>query len=274
MTTICFKRLLYRQRPTFLPIKAWYLGRKFFDEPYHVLWDPAGTMIIQSSDGPDSVEVKHTEEIDLTYIAKQVSFVPPNESADKLLSITTFEKSRKNQSKALGTQFSEHFQQGGTHGKGDIVLLFDNASPVWADIAYAEFVEWLQGHVDRREKLIGKAAKSKWELAGRFADMFVTRARREPVLSAGVVHSESNSGNSSLKRPNTENDPSRKRQKTMQDKGVQVGSSIEQPQTRQDKGVQVGSRIEQPVWPMGLILLDNTAALNLLLDSISRASKT
>ncbi|KAJ6508506.1 hypothetical protein C8R45DRAFT_445354 [Mycena sanguinolenta] len=120
-----------------------------------------------------------THRRDRSQIQREAGFVPPSESVDKLLSIQTFEKLGKNKSKAFGTQFSAYFKQGSSHGEGDIVLLFDSASPVWADTAYAEFIQWLPNHVDKREKLIGKAAKSKWELAGRMADMFATRARRE-----------------------------------------------------------------------------------------------
>ncbi|KAF7346574.1 hypothetical protein MSAN_01885500 [Mycena sanguinolenta] len=232
-----------QKKPNFLPIKAWYLGRKFFDEPYHLLWDPVGKIIIRSGDDPGA-KVKHTEEIDLRFNAKQVSYVPPNDSADKIFGIQTFEKLPKNKTKDFGTQFSAYFKRGGTHGEGNIVLKFDSASSAWADTAYAEFIEFLQRHVEAREKLIGKAAgKSKWELAGRVADMFATRARREsgsansstapearaktPAV-AGIPALDTWSPPSTLAIANTTKTASRAQHEGSPDEPIEVGSPTPQ----------------------------------------------
>ncbi|KAJ7245014.1 hypothetical protein B0H12DRAFT_1187844 [Mycena haematopus] len=166
------------KKPNFLPIEAWYLGRKFFDESYHLLWTTDGKITIRSGDDPGA-KVRHSEEIDLAYNAQEVSFVPPEQSVDKFFDIQTFSKLAKNSSKPFGTQFPEYFKQGGSRGEGGIMIKFNRTSPAWADTAYAEFVEWLKLHVDNRESLRGEAGKTKWELAGRMADIMGTRIRRE-----------------------------------------------------------------------------------------------
>ncbi|KAF8171968.1 hypothetical protein K438DRAFT_1851990 [Mycena galopus ATCC 62051] len=162
-----------------LPIQAWYLGRKFFDESYHLLWTSNGKITIRSGDA-SSAAAKHSEEIDVDGVAERVFFVPPNDPADKIFCMQTFPKMAKSKFKVFGTQFSSYFKLGGSHGEGDIVIKFDSTSPAWADDVYVEFVEWLQDHVDKREKLMGKGAvNSKWEATGRMAAIVQTRAKRE-----------------------------------------------------------------------------------------------
>ncbi|KAF7365017.1 hypothetical protein MVEN_00372800 [Mycena venus] len=169
-------------KPPFLPIKAWYLGRKYFEEPYHLLWNAAGKMTIRSGGDPKAA-AKHSEEIDIGMVAEQVSFVPPEESADKFFGMQTFGKFPKNKAgnqKPFGTQYVAYFKQGGTHGEGEIMISFDNASPAWADTSYVQFVEWLKEKVQKRETLRGKAAGgAKWEKARRMAELLETRVRRE-----------------------------------------------------------------------------------------------
>jgi hypothetical protein len=54
-----------------LPIKAWYLGRKFFEEPYHLMWTHSTKLIIRSGDDPDA-KAKHSEEIDISMVTKRI----------------------------------------------------------------------------------------------------------------------------------------------------------------------------------------------------------
>jgi hypothetical protein len=60
---------------TVLPIKAWYLGRKCFDEPYHLVWTPNAKMTIRSGDNLGA-PAKHTEEIDIGIVAERVLVRP------------------------------------------------------------------------------------------------------------------------------------------------------------------------------------------------------
>lgn len=61
---------------TVLPIKAWYLGRKCFDEPYHLVWTPNfSKMTIRSGDN-FGAPAKHTEEIDIGIVAERVLVRP------------------------------------------------------------------------------------------------------------------------------------------------------------------------------------------------------
>lgn len=64
----------------FLPIKSWFLGLKRFDDPYHLVWTPAGKMIIRSGDGPGT-KAEHSEEIEMGMVAHSVS-VRPDFSVD------------------------------------------------------------------------------------------------------------------------------------------------------------------------------------------------
>jgi hypothetical protein len=56
---------------TILPIKAWYLGHKFFYEPYHLVWSNA-KMTIRSGGNLSA----HTEEIDIGSVAERVLVRP------------------------------------------------------------------------------------------------------------------------------------------------------------------------------------------------------
>jgi hypothetical protein len=56
-----------------LPIKAWYLGRKLFEEPYHLVWTTrAGIVSIRAGTDPTAYSA-HSEEIDIGVVAKRVS---------------------------------------------------------------------------------------------------------------------------------------------------------------------------------------------------------
>ncbi|KAJ7754124.1 hypothetical protein B0H14DRAFT_3166526 [Mycena olivaceomarginata] len=273
-------------RTTFLPIKAWYLGRKLFEEPYHLVWTTrAGIVSIRAGTDPTAYST-HSEEIDIGVVAKRVSFVPPEESGDKLLSLETFKKPTQNiWQKPIGTNFPLHFRQGGMLGGGNILIKFDSASTAWTDHVYVKFVNWLKEHV-RRERLTGTEGEGKWEAARRMADFMTVahvgggttpsfklppapvppnphwnrsstasqlfswptrRAVDLKKLGRGVFSFEvTKSGQDpevvSRKRQNTEEGPSAKRHKKMQDKGVQVGSPISTE--RSSIGWAVGLKVE------------------------------
>jgi hypothetical protein len=44
-------------------------------------------------------------------------------------------------------------EKGGNRTEGEILIKFDSSSPAWADTVYERFIQWLQGNVDKREKL-------------------------------------------------------------------------------------------------------------------------
>ncbi|KAJ6462047.1 hypothetical protein C8R47DRAFT_1240419 [Mycena vitilis] len=150
----------------FLPIKAWYLGRKLFDEPYHLTWTAAGKLIIRSG-GDTNVKPTHSEEIDVAWFAKRVWFVEPNEPyADKAFVLETygpFDNKNAGTENPFGAQFSEFFKPGSKYAEGHIIIKFDSTSPAWADPVYAHFVDWLRAKVDARERLRGKAGDAKWD---------------------------------------------------------------------------------------------------------------
>jgi hypothetical protein len=58
-----------RDKPSFLPVKAWYLGYKLFDEPYHLLWTK-DRIFIKSGLIPGLSQ--HSEEINIGMVAKRV----------------------------------------------------------------------------------------------------------------------------------------------------------------------------------------------------------
>ncbi|KAJ7625374.1 hypothetical protein DFH06DRAFT_744028 [Mycena polygramma] len=158
-----------RRKGRCLPIKAWFLGRKLFDEPYHLIWADGGNLTIRSGEDPN-VKAKHSEVIDMAF-AQRVWFVQPNEAyPDKVFVLETYETSNNKKAgdrKPFGTQFSDLFKLGSKYPDGHIVIKFDSQSPVWADPVYAQFINWLQDKVDTREKLLGKAGDAKWEAVNR-----------------------------------------------------------------------------------------------------------
>ncbi|KAK7048538.1 hypothetical protein R3P38DRAFT_2606333 [Favolaschia claudopus] len=163
-----------------LPIKAWYLGYKFFDTPYHLVWPPkAPTITIRSGNNPNA-PAKHSEEILLNYVAQSVSYVKPEDSGEKILCLRTFAKakSKEGNQKEIGVGYASYFQRGDTRGKGDIVIKFDCASPTWADAAYTEFIKTFKC-VEGRHTLTVKSGQGQWETAKRTAELFKTRAERE-----------------------------------------------------------------------------------------------
>ncbi|KAJ7677452.1 hypothetical protein B0H17DRAFT_1079208 [Mycena rosella] len=167
----------------FLPIKAWYLGHKYFDEAYHLVW-ANGKITIRSGEAPGS-PARHTEEVDVGMSAKAIWYVEPNEGyRDKVFVLETFEL-LKNKSKSagtikpIGTQFSQYFKHGATRGMGDIMIKFDSGSSSWADPTYKAFVDWLKPKVQERETLRGKAGDARWELANRLAQLADVRVSRE-----------------------------------------------------------------------------------------------
>ncbi|KAJ7442604.1 hypothetical protein FB451DRAFT_1376907 [Mycena latifolia] len=166
----------------FLPIRAWYLGHKFFDEGYHLAWASNGKMTIRSGDAPGPA-ARHEEQLDMRMVAKTIWFVEPNERyQNKVFVLETYPKFRSTD-KGIGAQFPLHFKQGAgagpLSGMGKIMIKFNSASPAWADATYKAFVEWLKSKVDSRETLRGKAGDSKWEAASRIAQLSEARARRE-----------------------------------------------------------------------------------------------
>ncbi|KAF7364961.1 ULP-PROTEASE domain-containing protein [Mycena venus] len=178
-----------------LPVKAWYLGRKLFEEPYHLVWTASGKMTIRSGDGPNATPSKHSEQIDLSLCAEQVFFVEPGEPCpDKVFVLKTSEMSKANGHKPIGAQCSPYFKQGGSHGEGEILIKFDSASSAWTNALYAQFVQWLQGIVKMREKLRSKAGEAKWEAARRMAEIMENRIRRQtggPAPSDVTVRTKS-----------------------------------------------------------------------------------
>ncbi|KAJ7781742.1 hypothetical protein DFH07DRAFT_764768 [Mycena maculata] len=163
----------------FLPIKAWYLGRKLvedlFGDPYYLVWTPDGKMLIKSGDVPSS-PCYHSEEVDLTSIAKCVWFVDPNEDwPDKVFVVETLEKTKRDK---IGDTDSVFFKQGGKHGKGDIVIKFDSSSTGWTSPTYTGFVNWLKANINQREIGRGMALDAKWETVTRMARLAQSRVRR------------------------------------------------------------------------------------------------
>ncbi|KAJ6585193.1 hypothetical protein B0H19DRAFT_1368602 [Mycena capillaripes] len=183
----------------FLPIKAWYLGRKLFDEPYSLVWNPAGKMTLRSGKDP-SVKAKHSEEIDINWVAQSISFVGPEESyPDKVFVLETFEKfpdKKTGHQKPFGANYSAYFKQGGKHAEGQIMIKFDSGSPTWSDATYWHFVDWLKTRVDKRESLRGKGGDARWETMKRvnlLAEAAEARIKREIADAAN--------GNARAKNP-------------------------------------------------------------------------
>ncbi|KAJ7758160.1 hypothetical protein DFH07DRAFT_456883 [Mycena maculata] len=173
----------------FLPIKAWYLGRKLFDgqESYHLIWESTGPtkgrMTIRSGDAPGPPS-RHSEEVDLPSVAKAVWFGDPTEDyPNKVFVVETYEKTRRN--KPLGIQYPEFFKQGGKHGEGDIMIKFDTSSLAWSRPTYKEFVDWLKSHVKDRQTLRGKAGNHKWDMANRISQLTESSVKREQQQETG-----------------------------------------------------------------------------------------
>ncbi|KAJ7700278.1 hypothetical protein B0H14DRAFT_3034190 [Mycena olivaceomarginata] len=224
---------------TVLPIKAWYLGRKCFDEPYHLVWTPNAKMTIRSGDNLGA-PAKHTEEIDIGIVAERVLFVIPEDPVDD----KKFPKKKVGNQKPIGTQYSSYFKQGGSHGEGDIVIKFDSASPAWADAVYERFIGWVKGNVQERERLTGKAGQSKWEGARRSAELLETRTKRESAAGssgfprptrakgpavAGIPPLDTWSPPASLAVPNTTKLTSRSRREGSPSTPIEVGSPTRIP---------------------------------------------
>ncbi|KAJ6585248.1 hypothetical protein B0H19DRAFT_416587 [Mycena capillaripes] len=174
----------------FLPIKAWYLGRKFFDEPYNLVWDPSGKMTLRSGNDP-SVQAKHSEEIDINWVAQSVSFVGPEELySDKAFILETFEKfpdKKTGHQKPFGTNYSAYSKLGAKHAEGQLMIKFDSASLAWEDATYGHFIDWLKARVDKREALRGRAGDARWDTrkrVGLLADAAEAHIKREHADAA------------------------------------------------------------------------------------------
>ncbi|KAJ7505117.1 hypothetical protein B0H11DRAFT_2186610 [Mycena galericulata] len=160
----------------FLPINAWFLGRKLFEEPYYLIWAPTGRLTIKSGDAPGLLS-RHIEEVDLPSLAKCIWFVDPKEDVpDKVFVLETYEKNQRQ--KPLGANYPLYFKQGASHGEGDIMLKFNTESPAWTIAAYTAFVDWLQIHVQSRLILRGRAGLARWDTSNRMAVLAETRVRR------------------------------------------------------------------------------------------------
>ncbi|KAJ7195469.1 hypothetical protein GGX14DRAFT_474847 [Mycena pura] len=170
------------EKSKFLPIKAWYLGAKFFDEAYHLEFDSAGKMTIRSGEEPRG-PARHAEEIDVRSVASRVRFMDPqNELDGKILVLETLTSSRKGKA-AIGTAYAQQFKQGAgaNRGRGKITVQFDNLSIN----AYRDFVEWLKKRVDNHETIRGPGGMAVWEEASRIAELAETRDQRETAEAAG-----------------------------------------------------------------------------------------
>ncbi|KAJ6462048.1 hypothetical protein C8R47DRAFT_103129 [Mycena vitilis] len=177
-----------------LPIKAWHLGRKLFDEPYHLIWADGGNLTIRSGKDPN-VKAKHSEVIDMAF-AHRVWFVQPNEAySDKVFVLETHETSSgKNAEdrKPFGAKFPELFKLGSKHSDGHVVIKFDSQSPAWVDPVYAQFIGWLKAKVDARETLTlrGKTGDDKWEavnhLVTKAAEARIRRENRDSLSTRRV----------------------------------------------------------------------------------------
>ncbi|KAJ7505111.1 hypothetical protein B0H11DRAFT_1976828 [Mycena galericulata] len=166
----------------FLPIKAWYLGRKLFEEPYYLIWAPNGKLTIKSGDAPGSPS-RHSEEADLPSLAKCVWFVDPKEDfPDKIFVLETYEKNKRQ--KPMAVNYTSFFKQGASHGEGDIMLKFNTESPAWAIATYTAFVDWLKVHVQSRQILRGRAGVARWDTSNRMALLAETRVKRETGSNA------------------------------------------------------------------------------------------
>ncbi|KAJ7781743.1 hypothetical protein DFH07DRAFT_385692 [Mycena maculata] len=171
-----------QSKPNFLPIKAWYLGHKYFEEPYHLFWESTDKMSIGY--GVAEAVSRHTEEVDLPWVAKEIWFWEANDYSDKVLGVETFEQ--PTHSNFLGYQYSGYFRQGpplpvaipsmqyrrwtdAPQGGGNIVIKFDGSSSAWSGPVYKTFVDWLNVIVQYRSVLRGFEGNEKWETAHRFA---------------------------------------------------------------------------------------------------------
>ncbi|KAJ7796193.1 hypothetical protein B0H14DRAFT_2916326 [Mycena olivaceomarginata] len=144
---------------TVLPIKAWYLGRKCFDEPYHLVWTPNAKMTIR---------------IDIGIVAERVL-------TTRFFCLKTFEKFPKKKvgnQKPIGTQYSSYFKQGGSHGEVHLLL--------GADAVYERFIGWVKGNVQERERLTceAKPGSPNGRGARRSAELLETRTKRESAAGS------------------------------------------------------------------------------------------
>ncbi|KAJ7505124.1 hypothetical protein B0H11DRAFT_404887 [Mycena galericulata] len=163
---------------SFLPIKAWILGRKLFEEPYHLVWATDGKLTIKSGDAPDSPS-RHSEEADLPSLAKCVWFVDPKEDfPDKFFVLETYEKNKRQ--KPMAVNYTSFFKQGASHGEGDIMLKFNTESPAWTIATYTAFVDWFKVHVHSRQIFRGRAGVARWDTSNRMVLLAETRIKREP----------------------------------------------------------------------------------------------
>ncbi|KAJ7643968.1 hypothetical protein FB45DRAFT_896539 [Roridomyces roridus] len=175
-----------QQSSPFLPINAWFLGRKLFEEPYYLTWMHSGKMTIKSGEGPGSPS-RHYEEVDMKTIAEKVWFVKPADPRDKYLFLETGQGVKRQVQKALGAGYSKYFKLGGKHCEGDISIKFDMDSPNWIPHSYLVFYDWLQNNVDERAVLGGPAGDAKWDMAIRISQMVDTKVRRESGLDEEPV---------------------------------------------------------------------------------------
>ncbi|KAJ7147143.1 hypothetical protein C8R43DRAFT_542897 [Mycena crocata] len=164
----------------FLPIKAWYLGLKHFEEAYHLVWTNNGKVIIRSGKAPGP-PARHTEEVDIDMAVERAWFCDPHDSyPDKFIVIETYGKFKNTANhQPIGAQYPDFFKQGETHGRGEIHIKFDLSSEAWADTVYKTFVDWFKPRVDNREILRGQAGAKKWDVANRMSLLAQTRASRE-----------------------------------------------------------------------------------------------
>ncbi|KAJ7134808.1 hypothetical protein C8R44DRAFT_977311 [Mycena epipterygia] len=167
----------------FLPIKAWFLGHRLFEEAYYLIWNK-DKMYIKSGDGPGPSS-RHVEELDIGMITKSLFYVEPKEvSTDKLLVLDTFENNTSY--KVIGANYSAYFKQGAKHGQGNIMLKFDSKSSAWADSVYVAFLEWIKPKVDSRHTLRGQAVNTRWEAGSRMALIADTRVARKDSASSSI----------------------------------------------------------------------------------------
>ncbi|KAJ7095714.1 hypothetical protein B0H15DRAFT_1019804 [Mycena belliarum] len=161
----------------FLPVEAWYLGRKFFEESYHISWTGRTKMIIRSGDAPGPA-ARHTVDFDIGIIAEAVSYIDPKEnSPSKFFVLDTFPKIKPTD-KPIAPQYSQYFTEGGPRGSGMIMLKFNCASSAWSNATYNAFVEWFKRVVSNRQVLRPIAGNTKWEATGRVAELAEARANR------------------------------------------------------------------------------------------------
>ncbi|KAJ7643982.1 hypothetical protein FB45DRAFT_285111 [Roridomyces roridus] len=159
----------------FLPIKAWYLGRKLFEEPYHLVWLHSGRLSIRSGEAPGAPP-RHSENVDMKTIVSK--FVNPADSQNKSVFFETNESIPRSGQKELGAEYSKFFKQGGKLCEGDIAIQFDSDSSNWSPYSYLVFVDWLKCNVDHRQVLGGLAGNAKWDVIPLITERVETKLRR------------------------------------------------------------------------------------------------